>query len=90
MKKVITILVVLVMLIVLGISVSAGPEYVQIGDANANGVIDMGDATAVELMTLGIMPVKSYADANWDGDVNMADVIYIERIILGLSETIHP
>jgi hypothetical protein len=68
----------------------AAPAYPQIGDANGDGTINMGDVTRTELGILGLAPFTSWADANWDGTVNMADVIYIEKIIMGMAEVIHP
>jgi hypothetical protein len=59
-------------------------DQVRVGDANVDGVVNMGDAIAVERMILGLSPKNINADANQDGVVNMADVIKIERMILGL------
>ena len=56
---------------------------VQPGDANGDGVIDMGDVTKVERIILGIDPPTPGADANQDGDTNMGDVTKIELMILG-------
>jgi hypothetical protein len=55
------------------------------GDANEDGVINMGDATRVMRIVLGLDPLTTGADANGDGIVNMGDVTKIMRIILGLS-----
>jgi hypothetical protein len=95
MKKVIILALVicqLLMFTVLAgtIGVTASPSIPELGDANANGVIDMGDTVAVEYMLLEVWPVKTWADANYDGVVDMADVTYIERIILGMSPVVHP
>ncbi len=55
------------------------------GDANQDGIVNMGDVTKVERIMLGIDPLTPGADVNGDGVVNMGDVIRIERIILGLN-----
>ena len=55
------------------------------GDANGDGVVNMGDATKVMRIILGLDPLTSGADANGDGVVNMGDVTKIELIILGLN-----
>jgi hypothetical protein len=55
------------------------------GDANGDGVVNMGDATKVMRIVLGLDPLTLGADANGDGVVNMGDVTRIMRIILGLS-----
>ena len=54
------------------------------GDANGDGVVNMGDAVKVMRIILGLDPVTPGADANGDGLVNMGDVTKIQRIILGL------
>ncbi len=54
------------------------------GDANVDGIVNMGDVTAVERSILGLQATNINADANGDGKINMADVIKIERTILGL------
>jgi hypothetical protein len=55
------------------------------GDANADGLVNMGDVIAVERMILGLKSTYIGADANIDGKLNMGDVIKIERLILGLD-----
>jgi len=55
------------------------------GDANCDGVVDIGDVTKVERIILGIDDPTPGADANQDGVINMLDVTKIERIILGLD-----
>ncbi len=93
MKKVILALGILVALSCLMVILARGVlavTYIQVGDANASGGIDMGDTVVVQRMILGLEPVKSYADANWSGTVDMGDVTYIIRIISGLSPVVHP
>ena len=53
------------------------------GDANEDGVVNMGDVTEVERIILGLDSPTREADANEDGVINMGDVVTIERIILG-------
>jgi hypothetical protein len=55
------------------------------GDANGDGVVNMGDVTKVELIVLGLADATPGADANGDGQVNMGDVTKIELVILGIS-----
>lgn len=57
-----------------------------IGDANANGVVDMADVTAIERLILGLDPLIFLPpfDVNKDGVVNMADVTTLEYYILGI------
>jgi hypothetical protein len=58
-------------------------QVYQPGDANRDGVINMGDATKVMRIILGLDPSVPEADANGDGLVNMGDVTKIMRIIIG-------
>jgi hypothetical protein len=95
MKRLITIalavcILVAFLLVFLARGAIASPAIPELGDANADGSINMADVTTVERMILGMQPLKSYADANWDGVVNMADVGYIERIIVETAPIIHP
>ena len=57
----------------------------RVGDANANGIIDMADVTKVEREILRLDPPTIWADCNQDDAINMADVTCIERKILGLD-----
>jgi hypothetical protein len=47
------------------------------GDANVDGVVNIGDATKVMRIFLGLDPITPGADANEDGVVNMGDVMRI-------------
>jgi hypothetical protein len=60
-------------------------DGIKIGDANCDGVVNMGDVTAVERMILGYNKVTSNAVVNGDGTVDMGTVVKIERTILGLN-----
>jgi hypothetical protein len=55
------------------------------GDANADGVVNVGDIIAVERTILGLKSSYIGADANIDNKINMGDVIKIEKIILGVD-----
>jgi hypothetical protein len=55
------------------------------GDANYDGVVNMGDVTAVERMILGYTTVAQNAILNGEGTVDMGTVVKIERTILGLK-----
>jgi len=55
------------------------------GDADGNGLDDMGDVVEVERVILGLDPTSIGCDANGDGLINVGDVTKIERIILGLD-----
>jgi len=55
------------------------------GDANFDGVVNMGDVTAVERMILGLQTVSANAILNNEGTVDMGTVVKIERTILGLK-----
>ncbi len=59
-------------------------DILYYGDANEDGIIDMGDTVLVERIILGLQLSTDGADADGNGDVNMGDVVIIERIILGL------
>jgi hypothetical protein len=72
------------------IGITASPAVPELGDTNADGVINMADVGAVEHMIVELWPVRTWADANYDGVVDMADVVRIERIILGISPVVHP
>jgi hypothetical protein len=52
------------------------------GDADLNGVINMGDVIRVERIILELIPEVAEADANIDHDIDMGDVTWIERILL--------
>jgi len=55
------------------------------GDANYDGVVNMGDVTAVERMILGYQTVAQNAILNSEGTIDMGTVVKIERMILGLK-----
>jgi hypothetical protein len=59
-------------------------NVVHLGDANGDGVVNMGDATKVMRIILGLDTATLGADANGDGIINMGDVTKIMRIILGI------
>ncbi len=54
------------------------------GDANKDSLVNMADATTIERMILGLIPVNAEADANRNGIIDMGDVVKVERIILGI------
>jgi hypothetical protein len=54
------------------------------GDANGDGIVNIGDVTEVQRIILGLDPPTLGADANLDGVINMGDVTKIMLIILGL------
>jgi len=60
----------------------AAPAGELRGDANGNGVVNMGDTTKVERIVLEMDAATPGADANGDGVVTIGDVTVIERIIL--------
>jgi hypothetical protein len=55
------------------------------GDANGDGILDMGDVTQVERIILGMDLPTVACDVSGDGLPNMGDVTKIERLILGLD-----
>jgi len=63
--------------------VDALDDGILFGDADCNGVVNMGDVTAVERMILGYQSVTSNAGAGAVPDMGM--VVSIERKILGLN-----
>ena len=65
-----------------GLSALSSDAAFAAGDANEDGVIDMGDVVKVERIILGIVPPTPEADANLDGKVDMADIVRIERTIV--------
>jgi len=65
--------------------VDALDDGIRVGDANCDGVVNMGDVTAVERMILGYNSVTSNSVLNDDGTVDMGTVVKIERTILGLN-----
>jgi hypothetical protein len=60
-------------------------DAIRPGDANCDGVVNMGDVTSVERMILGYNTVTSNAVLNDEGTVDMGTVVKIERTILGLK-----
>jgi len=66
-------------------TIDALDDSIRSGDANCDGVVNMGDVTAVERMILGYSGVTSNAIINADGTVDMGTVVKIERTILGLK-----
>ena len=57
------------------------------GDANADGVLDVTDALLVLRYALGVLtfiPGHEVADVNGDGTVNMTDALLVLRIALGV------
>jgi len=60
-------------------------DAIRPGDANYDGVVNMGDVTAVERMILGYSAVSENAVLNSEGTVDMGTVVKIERAILGLK-----
>jgi len=48
-----------------------------VGDANEDGVVDMGDVLYVELVIAGSVPPTPGSDANHDGVIDVADVLTI-------------
>ncbi|MGA8850017.1 MAG: dockerin type I repeat-containing protein [Dehalococcoidia bacterium] len=55
------------------------------GDANGDGVVDVGDITMVKLIIMGLAPPTPCADANQDGDINVGDITKIKLIIMGID-----
>jgi len=55
------------------------------GDANADGVIDAADITAIERIILGLDGADINADANANGSIDMGDVVKVIRVIRGLD-----
>ena len=81
-----SLVVVLAIILAVAISSVASADGVPCipGDANEDGVVDMGDVTTIELMILGYITVPTCgADANQDGTIDMGDVTTTELIILG-------
>jgi hypothetical protein len=65
-------------------AIDALDDGIRTGDANYDGIVNIGDVTAVERMILGYSPVASNAILNAEGTVDMGTVVKIERKILGL------
>lgn len=57
----------------------------KLGDADGNGSVNMGDATYVMRVVLGLANETPGCDANLNGSISIGDVTLIERIILGLN-----
>jgi hypothetical protein len=62
------------------------PDLLLYGDANQDGIVNIGDVTKIERQILGLDAATPEADANRDGVVNIGDVTTTERIILGLNK----
>lgn len=61
------------------------PGTVILGDADGNGVVNVGDITTVASFILGQTPEqfnRSAADANNDGNINVGDITTIASMIL--------
>jgi hypothetical protein len=57
-------------------------DPILLGDANFDGVVDMGDVVTIERIILGKAPRATDADANWDGVIDMGDVVRVERTLI--------
>jgi hypothetical protein len=57
----------------------------MIGDANGDGIIDIGDVIKVQRVYLGWDPATPGADANQDNMINLGDINKIQRVFLGLD-----
>ena len=66
-------------------NITVTANFYLIGDANEDGVVNMGDATMVMRIILGLDSPTPGADANGDTIINMGDMTKIEMIILGLD-----
>jgi len=55
------------------------------GDANEDGVVDVGDVIKIKRIILGLDPPMPCADVNGDEVIDVGDVIKAKRIILGLD-----
>ena len=60
-------------------------DNIQLGDINADGVINVVDLVMIVNMILGINENSIYADYNQDGLVNIVDVVQLVNTILGNS-----
>lgn len=66
------------------ISMSTGQ---QIGDANNNGTVDIGDSVKVSRVVTGLDPIPQDIcpyDANKNGSIDIGDATVIQRIVVGL------
>ena len=63
-------------------------KYCEMGDANADGVINAGDAVLVLRHCVGLVEIEGttlqLADINDDGEINIGDAVAILRRTVGL------
>ena len=63
-------------------------RYCEMGDANADGVINAGDAVLVLRHCVGLVEIEGttlqLADINDDGEINIGDAVAILRRTVGL------
>ena len=90
MKKFLTAIVVVAMLLTLSIPAMAATNSIQYqelvtppGDVDANGQVNALDLAECKLMLLGLEETNDLADANVDGKVNILDLIRIKNATLG-------
>lgn len=64
----------------------------KLGDVNADGYIDISDATLVQKYIVSIVSLTSQqiqvADVNNDGDINIRDVTEIQKYIAGVNSAL--
>lgn len=83
LRAILAILMVLAFPVIWGVNGAIAVDVIP-GDANGDGLVNMGDTTKLERIILTIDPPYAGADANQDGFINMGDYSKIERIIMGI------
>jgi hypothetical protein len=67
-------------------------SYPNSGDANQDGVIDIGDAAYIASAVVGLpgFTLNQYMDINNDGLVDIGDAAYIAQVVVGLKPMPQP
>ena len=83
MKKIILIIIFSIILVVGNPAYAA---YVDRGDVNLDGVVDVNDVVLVKQHILGITELTdeefARADTNMDGVVNIIDLVFIIKVLI--------
>ena len=58
-------------------------DFIQLGDVNSDGIINVLDIVVVVNIILGMDEFNILADINSDGNIDVLDIVHIVNLILG-------
>ena len=58
-------------------------DFIQLGDVNSDGIINVLDVVAVVSIILSSGEYINLADINSDGDIDVLDIVQMVNVILG-------